>query len=90
MNKNRFENIMDALEKETPEQRKKRSDMIRHVLNSKRIEPEKRLVAGRFGYAFHTYPIKGGISWAKMLAKNIEENNALMKKLARMGPKNGK
>lgn len=30
--------------------------------SEKRVEPVRRMVGGRFGWAFHRFPIKGGIT----------------------------
>lgn len=32
-----------------------------------RVEPVKRWVGGRFGWAYHRFPIKGGISPAEVI-----------------------
>lgn len=61
------------------------NELISHTLYGKRVEPVQRLVGGQFGWAFHRFPIKGGISGADVLAKNIIKNNALLSRL--MGKK---
>ena len=49
----------------------------------KRVEPEQRMVGGSFGYAFHRFQIKGGISPADVIARNVLAHNALYRKLAK-------
>jgi hypothetical protein len=36
-----------------------------------KVEPQKRWVGGSFGYAVHRFPIKGGITMAKVLQESI-------------------
>lgn len=48
----------------------------------KRVEPEQRLVGGRFGWAIHRFPIKNGISLQELWMRNIRDNNVLLKQLA--------
>lgn len=48
---------------------------------NKCVEPEPRMVGGRFGYAFHRFQIKGGISLVEVMAKNICANNTLLARL---------
>lgn len=48
---------------------------------TKRVEPEQRLVGGRFGWAYHRFPIKGGISPREVMEKNIAAHNPLLARL---------
>ncbi len=41
--------------------------------NSKRVEPKRRMVGGKFGWAFHRFPIKGGITPAQAHQITITE-----------------
>lgn len=34
------------------------------------VEPVKRMVGGRFGWAMHRFPIKGGLTTGETLAKD--------------------
>jgi hypothetical protein len=54
---------------------------FRSTIFDKRVEPQQRLVGGRFGYAIHRFPIKGGISMLDLMAANITSNNALYKRM---------
>lgn len=47
----------------------------------KRVEPKQRWVGGRFGWAIHRFPIKGGISLLDVIAQSITSENALYKKM---------
>ena len=40
---------------------------IGRILREKNTEPKQRLVGGRFGWAVHRFPIKGGISWVDIM-----------------------
>ena len=51
---------------------------------SKRVEPKPRMVGGKFGYAFHKYPIKNGVSWEDLIAKSVEKNNELLERLKKV------
>ena len=69
------------------------SELIDHTLSARRFEPEmrvkdlhhvKRGLRNRTVYPHHvchTYEIKNGISASSLVAKNITENNSLLKKL---------
>jgi hypothetical protein len=57
-------------------------DVLFRSLRDKRVEPEKRMVGGRYGYAIHRFPIKGGISLGDVLAESITKTNALFRMLA--------
>ena len=46
-------------------------------LQSKRIEPEPRMVGGKMGYAFHRFPIKGGVSFYDIFVSTAQKSNAL-------------
>ena len=41
------------------------------LLNSKTIEPQKRLRGGSYGWADHRFPIKDGISLREALMRDI-------------------
>lgn len=64
------------------------NDSIR-LLDVKCVEPKKRLVKGRFGWAVHKYPIKNGLTfretvwkdWLEQMAANICKNNSLLDQL---------
>lgn len=62
------------------------TDAFLSAMHSKRVEPVKRLVGGRYGWAIHRFPIKGGISLQEVLARNICANNSLYKALLRVKP----
>ena len=49
--------------------------------DQKTVEPIQRLVGGRFGFAFHRFPIKGGIS--PIRAHQIYMSQAITKAIAR-------
>lgn len=55
----------------------------------KRVEPKKRMVGGRYGYAFHRFPIKGGISPQDVMLENIKANNPLLDRLKKRQVQNG-
>ena len=57
------------------------SDLMRHAMFGNRVEPKKRMFQGRYGYAIHRFPIKGGISMGVVLAENVSQNNAILKRL---------
>lgn len=61
------------------------TDLVARTIfdGKKRVEPEPRMVGGSFGYAFHRFPIKGGISPADVMAKNVLAHNALYRRLAK-------
>lgn len=62
-----------------------RTDSFSKWLYSPCVEPEPRLVGGRMGYAFHRFPIKGGIAPMTVVRKQMIEsmttNNALFRHL---------
>jgi hypothetical protein len=35
------------------------------------VEPKKRMVGGKFGYAAHRFPIIGGITFAEMMMEAV-------------------
>jgi hypothetical protein len=39
-----------------------RTNIVSERMAERCVEPVPRMVAGRFGYAFHRFPIKGGIT----------------------------
>lgn len=53
------------------------------------VEPEKRMIAGRYGWAVHRFPIRGGRTMQETvfrdafqkLALNVLRNNALLQSL---------
>lgn len=40
------------------------------------VEPKKRMVGGRFGWAVHRFPIKGGVTVAVMWSEELHEQAA--------------
>ncbi|CDN87341.1 hypothetical protein BN948_01763 [Hydrogenophaga intermedia] len=48
------------------------------ILSQRCVEPQRRMVGGRFGWAVHRFPIKGGISLQH--AMNID----LMESMSRL------
>ena len=60
------------------------TDIVARVLDPKRknVEPVMRLRRGEgIGYVSHRFPVKGGISYADLMARNVMRNNALFSKL---------
>lgn len=61
------------------------TDSFSKWLYSPCVEPEPRLVGGRMGYAFHRFPIKGGVApmtvMRKQIVENMTTNNALFRRL---------
>jgi hypothetical protein len=48
------------------------------------VEPRKRLVGGKFGWAIHRFPIKGGISLQRAMSQSLAENLVRPNALNRM------
>jgi hypothetical protein len=48
---------------------------LNEALNRRCYEPKKRLVNGKYGWAKHRFPIKGGISFREVLIRNLYEPN---------------
>lgn len=54
------------------------------------VEPAKRMVNGRYGWAIHRFPIKGGKTmrqtvwpdYTKRLAANVTKDNAMFRLLS--------
>ena len=50
-----------------------------------RVEPVRRMVAGRFGWAVHRFPIKGGISLQRathiLMREAAVKENRLLRRL---------
>ena len=44
----------------------------------KNIETIERLVGGKFGFAIHRFPIKGGISRKDLIMKNVLKHNKII------------
>lgn len=40
------------------------------------VEPVRRMVGGRFGWAVHRFPIRGGITWPEAMRISISEEIA--------------
>jgi hypothetical protein len=40
-------------------------------MESRCVEPNKRMVAGRYGYAIHRFPIRGGIRFVDAMTESI-------------------
>lgn len=59
----------------------KLSDLMHQAFHGKRVEPEPRMVGGKLGYAWHRFPIKGGISGYEVMARNISANNSLYRRI---------
>jgi hypothetical protein len=47
------------------------------AMHSKCIEPKPRRCGGRFGYVWHRFPIKGGVSWREVMWKQAGRPNPL-------------
>lgn len=58
------------------------SDIFNNALHGKNVEPEQRLVGGQYGLAVHRLPIKGGISRTQVLIKQLDNTEALFKRLS--------
>lgn len=60
------------------------SEILQHTLGSHRrnVEPVPRMCGG-YGprYVWHRFDIKGGISGMDLLAINVQQHNALFKRL---------
>lgn len=50
---------------------------VMNALHAKRVEPQRRMVAGRFGWATHRFPIKGGISLHQAMTLDLAKPNPL-------------
>lgn len=61
------------------------SDILNKTLHGNRVEPKQRWVGGRFGWAIHRFPIKGGISVSAIIAENVTKSNALFAELKKRG-----
>lgn len=44
---------------------------IATVAGQRMVEPVKRMVGGRYGWAVHRFPIKGGITLSQVWAKDL-------------------
>ena len=53
------------------------SEALTYALRARRVEPQQRLVGGRYGWAIHTYEIRGGIRVVDVMAQNIVNTNPL-------------
>lgn len=51
------------------------------AMNSRRIEPKKRMIAGRYGWAVHRFPIKDGITSNEAMRIDMAKHNTLFEKL---------
>lgn len=70
------------------------TEIMQYTMRGARIEPVKRVKdidhvpRGRRNepvqprYIWHTYPIIGGITGARLMAENVERHNALFRRLA--------
>ena len=45
-----------------------------HILNLRCVEPVKRWVAGKFDWAVHRFPIKGGVSRAGIIGREMADS----------------
>jgi hypothetical protein len=61
------------------------AEIFTRGFNEKRVEPTQRLVGGKFGWAVHRFPIKGGISLSQVFVRNVAKENALLKCLLKRG-----
>lgn len=59
---------------------KKFTSQVIDAFSAKRFEPEPRNHDG-YGYKGHRFPIKGGISFYEVMARNVTRENALFKRL---------
>jgi hypothetical protein len=60
------------------------SDIVSKALDTRRknVEPEQRLRRGEgVGYVHHRFSIKGGKSYADLIAENVTSDNVLLKRL---------
>jgi len=57
------------------------------MMHSKTIEPDKRKVGGRFGWASHRFPIKNGISPREALIRDAARRNPFLADLLANSPK---
>ena len=59
-------------------------------LDRRVVEPEQRMVAGRYGWAVHRFPVRGGITVREMLRRSFCElttrPNALFLRVQRGAP----
>lgn len=55
------------------------------IIHAKVYEPKKRLFQGSFGWAYHKYPIKGGISFREIMARSLCEKSPLLKMIVDNG-----
>lgn len=62
----------------------KPKDIVYDYLTAKRVEPKPRMCGGKFGYVYHKYPIKNGISVSDILAEQIAKNNELLDRLKKV------
>ena len=61
------------------------ADVIHKTLHGSRVEPKQRWVGGRFGWAIHRFPIKGGITLTEVMLRNFSEANSLLKRFPEQG-----
>lgn len=59
------------------------TEAVSEALWGPRVEPDKRLVGGSFGWAYHRFPIKGGISLTDTLIRDMNAPNPLYERLVR-------
>lgn len=59
------------------------SEILAHTLGGHRrnVEPVPRMCGGHMRYVVHRFDIKGGISMVEVLARNVQQHNALFKRL---------
>lgn len=53
---------------------------------ARRVEPNKRMVAGRFGWAIHRFPIKGGLPISAVIEDAVTRPNPLLARFTK-GPR---
>lgn len=63
-------------------------DLINKVFQGRRYEPTKRL-HDWYGHHSHRFPIKGGITFAEVMAKEMYATNPLLKSLMRRASMKG-
>lgn len=54
-------------------------------LRSRCVEPQQRKVAGRYGWAIHRFPIKGGITVAESMGMDLARPSFMGARLLEQG-----
>ena len=59
----------------------------------RRVEPVERMVGGKFGFAYHRFPIKNGITPMEaqqiLLGRAIRQQSTFLKNIVISGVRNG-